>query len=100
MMVEDVELKLNERRHGGFYITDKNDGQLGEMVIGISGTNLTVYHTEVSNKAENKGLAKKMFMAMVDYARKNSLKVVPLCSYVLAQFQRHPEDYADIWYKE
>ncbi len=34
---------------------------------------------------------------MVDYTRKNGLKVIPLCPYVLAQLQRHPEEYADIW---
>jgi predicted GNAT family acetyltransferase len=37
---------------------------------------------------------------MVDYARKNSLKVIPLCPYVLLQFQRRPDDYKDIWLKE
>jgi hypothetical protein len=67
------------------------------MVVSISGKNLTVYHTEVSAKAEGKGFAKKMLNAMVEHARKNSLKVIPLCPYVHAQFKRHPDEYADIW---
>jgi uncharacterized protein len=43
--------------------------------------------------------AKKLLSAMVDYARKNQLKVLPLCPYVLAQFKRHREEYADVWEK-
>lgn len=89
-------LKLNEKGHGGFYIMDGEE-QLGEMAIAISKADITVYHTEMQPKAEGKGLAKLMLQAMVDHARKNKLKVIPLCPYVHAQFKRHPQEYADIW---
>jgi predicted GNAT family acetyltransferase len=95
-MMEDVQLKLNEKKHGHFYLTE-NDERIAEMQIGISGNDLTVYHTEVSPNHEGKGLAKKLLSAMVDYVRKNNLKVIALCPYVLAQFKRRPEEYADIW---
>lgn len=94
--MEEVQLKLNEKNHGHFYI-NKNDEQIAEMIISISGNDLTVYHTEVLPKGEGKGLAKKLLTAMVDYARKNNLKVIALCPYVFAQFKRHPEEYSDIW---
>jgi hypothetical protein len=94
--MEEVKLKVNEKGDGTFYIMDGAE-QLGEMVISLSGKNLTVYHTEVDAKAEGKGLAKKMLNAMVDYARKNNLKVIPLCPYVHAQFKRHPEEFTDVW---
>ncbi|HEY1022956.1 MAG TPA: GNAT family N-acetyltransferase [Flavisolibacter sp.] len=97
-MTEEVTLQLNKDQRGAFLIMDGEE-QLSEMVISIAGDNLTVYHTEVSPKAEGRGLAKKMLAAMVDHARKNNLKVVPLCPYVHAQFKRHPEDYADVWKK-
>lgn len=94
--MEDVKLKLNEKGHGAFVIMEGDD-QLGEMVVSVSGRKLTVYHTEVSPKAEGKGLAKKLLVSMVDYARQNGLQVIPLCPYVHAQFKRHPEEYADVW---
>jgi uncharacterized protein len=97
--MEDVKFVLNEKGHGGFYIMNGSE-TLGEMVISILNNRLTVYHTEVSMKAEGKGLAKILLTAMVDHARKNSLKVIPLCPYVLVQFKRHPEEYADVWLKE
>jgi predicted GNAT family acetyltransferase len=94
--MEEVQLTLNEKKHGRFYINEGEE-QIAEMQIGISGDDLTVYHTEVLQKAEGKGLAKKLLSAMVDYARTNNLKVIALCPYVFAQFKRHPEEYADIW---
>lgn len=95
-MTNDVRLQINETGQGAFLIEEGNE-QLGEMAISIANGNLTVYHTEVSPKAEGKGFAKRLLAAMVDHARKNSLKVVPLCPYVHAQFKRHPEEYADVW---
>ena len=96
--MENVTLQPNEKGHGHFYILDAEE-QVAEMVVSIAGNMLTVYHTEVLPKAEGKGLAKQLLSAMVDYARKNGLKVIPLCPYVHAQFKRHPEVYADVWYK-
>ena len=95
----EVKLNLNDKGHGAFYIMDGAE-QLGEMVVSITGSNLTMYHTEISTKAEGKGYAKKLLNEMVDYARKNSLKVIPLCPYIHAQFKRHPQEYADVWNKE
>jgi predicted GNAT family acetyltransferase len=97
--MDDVKLNLNDKGHGAFYIMDGAE-QMGEMVVGISHSNLTVYHTEVSTKAEGRGYAKKMLNAMVNHARTNHLKVIPLCPFVHAQFKRHPDEYADVWHKE
>lgn len=94
--MEDVKLTLDEKTQGHFYI-EENGEQVAEIVIGISGGELTVYHTEVLPKAEGKGLAKELLKTMVDYARKNKLKVIALCPYVYAQFKRHPDEYSDIW---
>lgn len=94
--MEEVKLNLDEKKHGHFFINE-NDEQIAEMQIGISGSDLTVYHTEVSPKAEGRGLAKKLLSTMVDYARKNNLKVIALCPYVFAQFKRHPGEYEDVW---
>lgn len=96
--MDDVQLKLNEKGHGAFYMMSE-EKSLGEMVVSVQDKNLTVYHTEVAAEVEGKGFAKKMLDTMVAYARTNGLKVIPLCPYVHAQFQRHPEDYVDVWQK-
>ena len=97
--MDEVTINLDEKQHGDFSIVE-DDEKIASMEIGIQEDLLTVYHTEVSASHEGKGLAKKLLLAMVSYARKNNLKVLPLCPYVFAQFTRHPEEYADIWEKK
>ena len=94
--MNEVKLYLDEKGDGDFFISE-TEQKIATMQIGIHGNELTVYHTEVSETHEGKGLAKKMMLTMVDYARKNNLKVFALCPYVFAQFKRHPEEFADIW---
>ncbi|GAB3168238.1 GNAT family N-acetyltransferase [Telluribacter humicola] len=94
--MEEVQLILTGKRRGSFVIQDGEE-LLGEMVLGISSRYLTVYHTEISPKAEGKGLAHQLLTTMVAYAREHSLKVIPMCPYVHAQFKRHPELYDDVW---
>jgi len=96
--MSEIQLKLDSRGRGAFYIEEDNV-KIGEMVVGISGTALTVYHTEVDPEMEGNGFAKQMLDKMVAYARENKLQVIPLCEYVHAQFKRHPADYEDIWKK-
>lgn len=96
--MEEIKLSLNEKGHGAF-LAMENEAVLGEMVVGISGNIMTVYHTEVHESAEGKGLGRKLLNAMTDHARKNQLKVIALCPYVHAQFKRRAEEYADIWLK-
>ena len=95
----EVILKLNDKNRGAFFLFD-GDEQIGKMEIGISDKQLTAYHTEVAPRAEGKGLAKELLNSMVAYAREHGLKVIPLCPFVLAQFKRHPDEYADIWLKQ
>jgi len=96
--MKEIQLQLNDAGHGAFVIEDGEE-RLAEMAIGISGENMTVYHTEVSDKLKGQGVASQLLARMVDYVRENKLKVIPLCPFVLAQFNRHPEKYEDIWNK-
>ena len=81
------------------FVLEENGERIAEMVVGISGNEMSVYHTEVAEKSEGQGIAKKLIDEMADYARKHELKVIPLCAYVHAQFKKHPDEYADIWKK-
>lgn len=94
--MDNVQVILNVAGYGGFYIMDGNE-KMGEMAVTVEGNEMTVHHTEVSPKAEGKGLGKKLLAAMTDYARQNKLVVIPHCAFVHAQFKRHPDEYADIW---
>lgn len=96
IIMAEIKFKLDNRRRGAFYV-EEGGKQVGEMVIGLSETTLTVYHTEVDPEMEGRGLARKMLDAMVAYAREQGLQVMPLCEYVHGQFRRHPEEFSDVW---
>jgi predicted GNAT family acetyltransferase len=74
--------------------------QVGKMNLAITGGRLTVFHTEVAPAFDGKGFAKLLLAELVRYAREKDLKIVPLCPYVNAQFQRHPAEYEDVWSKD
>ncbi|WP_276371347.1 GNAT family N-acetyltransferase [Chryseolinea sp. H1M3-3] len=95
-MMNEIQLRLEQNGKGAFIIEDAGE-RVAEMEIGISGNNLMVYHTEVAEELKGQGIAKDLLSKMVEYARQKQLKVVPLCQYVSAQFNRHPDQYDDIW---
>jgi predicted GNAT family acetyltransferase len=97
--MDEIKFKLYNNGKGAFYV-EENGEQLAMMEIGIKDKNLTVYHTEVSEKLKGKGIATALLSKMVDYARENNLKVIALCPFVSAQFKRHPELYSDIWNRD
>lgn len=77
-----------------------DDKKAGKMDISVTDGKLRVYHTEVAAEYEGRGFAKLLLNELVNYSRENSLRIIPLCPYVLSQFKRHPADYEDVWLKK
>lgn len=72
------------------------DGEkLGEITWTLLGDVMVIDHTYVSDKLRGQGIAKKLLDTAVIYARENELKVEPVCSYVVAAFNKSNE-YDDV----
>jgi uncharacterized protein len=56
---------------------------------------LTVMHTEVPKELEGRGIGSALVRGLLDIARAEGLKVRPLCPFVKAYVDKHPE-YADL----
>jgi uncharacterized protein len=56
---------------------------------------MIVYHTEVPQPIQNRGLAERMTKAALEYARAEKLKIEPRCPYTAAFLRRHRE-YSDL----
>lgn len=52
-------------------------------------------HTSVDSAYRGQGLGDKLLKAIVEYARENGIKIIPLCPFAKGQFERHSE-YADV----
>jgi len=49
-------------------------------------------HTEVPPEHEGKGVGSALIRAGLKAARERGLKVIPICPFFAAYFQRHPEE--------
>ncbi len=56
---------------------------------------LVVTHTGVPAALEGRGIAAALTKALLEYVRKNNLKVRPVCPYTKAYIQKHV-DYNDL----
>jgi predicted GNAT family acetyltransferase len=60
-----------------------------------AGDVLTIMHTEVPKELNGRGIGSALARGILDLARAQGLKVVPVCPFVAAFMDRHPE-YADL----
>jgi Predicted acetyltransferase len=82
-----------EMKHedGRFYFED-NDKSIGEITYShVEDGVISLDHTYVDDAYRGQGIAGKLFNAAVDYADLKSLKIVPVCPYAKAAFERKPE---------
>lgn len=56
---------------------------------------IIIDHTGVPREYEGRGIAARLVNRAVADAREQGFKITPVCSYVVAQFRRHPE-WADL----
>ncbi|WP_158798882.1 GNAT family N-acetyltransferase [Pedobacter sp. L105] len=91
----EIKFETLENEPAAFNLYDAGK-KIGEMIVEIKGKDMTVFHTEVDEDQGGKGYAGMLLQSMVTYVRENHLKVIPMCSFVHLQFDRHPDLYKDI----
>jgi uncharacterized protein len=52
---------------------------------------IIIEHTIVPSAFSGQGIGKKLVLEAVSYARENTLKIVPVCSYAAALFEKTKE---------
>ena len=80
----------------GRYVIQLAPGYEAEMTFrkADDGT-IVIDHTGVPPEYEGQGLASRLVRQAIADAREQGFKITPVCSYVVAQFRRHPE-WADL----
>lgn len=67
------------------------NGQLAKLDYYEDGKTIVMTHVGVPIEFRGQGLAALITKAGLDYARENSLRVVPICSYVASYIRRNPQ---------
>lgn len=67
------------------------DGHLNKVDYQLRKGHLILVHTEVALELEGKGVGSSMAEYAFDYARREGLKIIPLCPFIKAYLREHPE---------
>jgi predicted GNAT family acetyltransferase len=81
----------NDEKHGSFeaFIDGRRTGMMTYTWAGEE--RFIIDHTEVEEAYNGKGVGKEMLLAAVEFARKNHKKIIPLCPFAKASFQKSEE---------
>lgn len=75
---------------GAFYI-DKAGQRVAEMTYSrTNATMIIIDHTDVDDSLRGEGVGRQLLNALVDWARSTGTKVLPLCPFAKAQFDKDP----------
>lgn len=91
-----MEIKHQQgEKTGNFYYT-QNGKKLALMAYVWAGSDkLIIDHTEVDESLKGKGVGKELLKSLVAFVRDQNIKVIPLCPFAKATFQKTP-DWQDV----
>lgn len=89
-------LHEESEQKGRFYIKGESQDILAEMTYSRAGTDkIIIDHTLVSESLKGQGVGKKLVAASVEAARQQGFKIMPLCVFAKAIFDKNP-DWQDV----
>ena len=78
--------------HRGAFVFEIDGKRLAEMAYSIAGDQMIIIeHTEVDASLRGTGAGKKLLAALVDWARAEHKKVIPICPFAKSVFEKTPE---------
>ncbi|WP_185146974.1 GNAT family N-acetyltransferase [Chryseobacterium echinoideorum] len=91
-----IEVKQNDDKKHGSLEASIDGNKAGLMTYTWAGEDrFIIDHTEVEEAYNGKGVGKEMLIKAVEFARKNNKKIIPLCPFAKATFQKN-EDLQDV----
>ena len=82
-----MDIQIEENETSGRAIYKEGDMIMAEMVYSLVGSQLLIInHTEVAETARGKGVGKKLLHKIVEKARTENKKILPLCPYAKHEF--------------
>lgn len=88
-------VRTAETTHGAYRVTLEGAADPAELTWHARGPLRVADHTFVPPEMRGLGVAQQLVEALIADARAQGFRIVPECSYVAAQFRRHPE-WADL----
>ncbi len=90
-----MNIQLEKTDTGGTFFIEQEGKRVAFMEFSSSPGRIIISHTDVSDVLRGKNAGKQLVAASVEYARKNNIKIIPLCPFARSVFDRVKE-YADV----
>ena len=89
--MSELQIKREDGETGGRYVVTV-DGHEAEMTYSRAGAKIMIIdHTGVPKELGGQGVGQALVLRAVGDARSEGFKIVPLCPFANAQFDKHPE---------
>ncbi len=86
----DIQLELKQNKGAAFL--ERDNKRLAEMSYSRATEKLIIIdHTEVDESLRGEGIGKKLLLKVIEMARKNDIKIMPLCPFAKSVFDKHEE---------
>jgi hypothetical protein len=91
-MSDPMGIQRAEAGRGGAFFIEQDGKRIAEQVYTVRrpGKVVSIDHTEVDESLRGQGIARKLTLAAVDWARKSGVKLIPVCPFAKAVFDRDP----------
>ena len=86
---------IDNGRKGAFYVGEENNLQAEMTYLWSGSQKIIVDSTHVDPTLRGHGVGQQMLNELVSFARARKLKVMPLCPFAKAQFDKNPS-YSDV----
>lgn len=84
-----IEIKqIKEGTKGRFAAIDESKEAGAIFYTSAGETKMILDHTEVDDAYRGQSIGKKILMYIVEFARKNNIKIIPLCPYAKSVFDK------------
>lgn len=82
-------IKSKENESKGSVYVEQDGKKLAEMTYSIASKHLIIIdHTEVDETLKGTGTGKQLLMIIIDKARKDNIKILPLCPFAKSVFDK------------
>jgi uncharacterized protein len=87
-----IEIKQIDSGTKGYFAAFDGEKEAGRMSYTFAGeTRMILDHTEVSDEYRGQNIGKRILMEVVEYARQNKIKIIPLCPFAKSVFDKMEE---------
>ncbi|HUR10858.1 MAG TPA: GNAT family N-acetyltransferase [Flavitalea sp.] len=87
-----MDIKHKQTGNKGMFFIEEGDSTVAEMVYSLpSADKMIIEHTEVDDSLQGKNVGLQLLNATVAFARKENIKIIPLCSFAKAMFEKKAE---------